>query len=148
MRVLLPAVVDAIIQVPALIDAKQESVPSLTVTVPVGAVGVLPVCERKEKLTVYGCPVTVGSGVSETMVVVVSALLMVMLPVAVPLSTVASALPAPAALAVKVDAAIPSVWMVVSDPDSAPLIALSQLTGRPSNTAIWLVVSDPSLELW
>ena len=53
-------------------------------------------------LTVKDCPLTVGSGVSLVMVEVVSALLMVNEAVVVPLSRVASALPAPAAEARKV----------------------------------------------
>ena len=47
-----------------------DAVPSLTVTVPVG----FGLCEAvTEKLTVYACPTTLGSGVSPVIVVVVTA---------------------------------------------------------------------------
>src|SRR5689334_9636830 len=107
-RLLAPALVKVIVHWPAANVPVQLFVPSLTVTFPVGAVGVLPVFEVTLKLTVTGCPVTDGSGVSLVSIVVVSALLIVMLAVAVPLSTVAAALPAPAALAVNMEVAVPS----------------------------------------
>src|SRR5512142_521778 len=94
-----------------LIDPVQLVVPSLTVTVPVGAVGVVPVLDDTAKFTSNGCPVTVVLSDCDVMLVLVPALLMVMLPAAAPLSTVAVALPAPAALAVNVAVAVPLDWM-------------------------------------
>ena len=106
-RVFAPADVKVITQEPAATVPIQLFVPSLTVTLPVGTVGELPVLDATLKLTVTDCPVTEGSGVSEVSDVVVFALLIVMLAVAVPLSTVAFALPAPAAFAVKPAVAVP-----------------------------------------
>src|SRR5436305_11524682 len=84
-------------------------VSAVTVTLPVGTVGLLlpGALTARLKLTVKDCPLTVGSGVSLVMVEVVSALLMVNEAVVVPLSRVASALPAPAAEARKVAVAVP-----------------------------------------
>src|SRR5262245_12692679 len=96
-----------IVHWPAASVPVQLFVPSLTVTFPVGAVGTLPVLDVTLKLTVTDCPVTDGSGVSDVSAVVVSALLIVMLAVATALSTVAAALPAPAAFAVNVAVAVP-----------------------------------------
>jgi hypothetical protein len=106
-RVLLPAELKVMLHVPLPMLPVQLFVPSLTVTLPVGAVGVLPVLDVTLKLTATGCPVTDGSGVSVLIEVVVFALLIVMLAVPDALSTVASALPAPAAEAVKVAVAVP-----------------------------------------
>src|SRR3954462_8850698 len=85
----------------------QLSTPSLTVTLPVGVVGVIPVLELTLYWTVTACPWRDGSGLSDVIVVVVFALLMVTFAVAVALSTVALAEPAPAAFAVNVEVAVP-----------------------------------------
>jgi hypothetical protein len=55
----------------------------------------------------------------------------VRLAVPVALSTVASALPAPAALAVNVAVAMPFDWMVVWVRESVPRTAVPHVTGRP-----------------
>lgn len=71
-----PGVVSVILQVPAATVPMQLFTPSLTVTLPVGvpAPGALAVTV---KLTVTAWPTSEGSGVSDVMVVVVSALLTV-----------------------------------------------------------------------
>jgi hypothetical protein len=69
---LVPAVVNVIEQEPVATLAEQVSVPSLTVTVPVGMP--LPgATAATVKLIVTGCPTTDGLGVCNVIVVVVPA---------------------------------------------------------------------------
>jgi len=68
-RVFAPAVVGASVQPPTATVPEQLTVPSLTVTLPVGT----PPLEVTVKLTAIPWPTTEGSGVSAVMVVVVAA---------------------------------------------------------------------------
>src|SRR5437868_15508725 len=64
---LLPAVVSVMLHVPLPLTFMlpvQLSVPSLTWTLPVGALGVLPVPDVTWKSTITGCRVTAGTGAS------------------------------------------------------------------------------------
>src|SRR5437763_2229738 len=70
-----PTAVSASVQLPAATVPVQELVPSLTVTLPDGVPLVVELVATL-KLTVTACPTTDGSGVSEVMTMLVSALLM------------------------------------------------------------------------
>ena len=56
----LPAVESVSVHWPVATATEQLFTPSLTVTLPVGAVGVLPVLDDTLKLTVNDCPLTVA----------------------------------------------------------------------------------------
>jgi hypothetical protein len=103
-----PTVVLVRLQLVAGSVAVQESVPSEIVTVPVGVPEPGALTERV-KLTAYGWPVTVGSGVSDTIDAVVSALLTVMFTLATPLSNVAPGDFEPAVADEKVAVAVPEL---------------------------------------
>ena len=87
-------------------------------------------------MTVYDCPVTVGSGVSLVIVVVVSALFTVRLRTfeltgeVLSLSTLAEMMAVPAAVAWKLPVAVPADWTVDWVLDKLPLVA-AQVTERP-----------------
>ena len=85
-RLLLPADANEILHEPSPLPSMlpvQLSVPSPTVTFPLGAVGELPVADATWKFTTTGCPTTDGSGVSDVIEAVVLALLTVTLAEAV-----------------------------------------------------------------
>jgi len=116
-RLLVPTEVNVMSHVPADNVPVQLSVPSLTVTLPVGAVGVVPVLEVMLKVTVTGCPVTeaVLDNVAPFVIaVVVSALLTVRLSTlelagdVLSLSTLAEMRAVPAAVAWKLPVAVPA----------------------------------------
>src|SRR5512141_1216322 len=115
----------------------QESTPSDTVTLPVGAVGEFPKAPvGPPYVTVNGWPVTVVASPWPGAPIVVDAWLTVICATlnrtgAVPsASTFAAALAAPAPVAVKVAVAVPAGWIVVCAPEIEPRTAL-HATGRP-----------------
>ena len=116
-----PAVLKIRLHAPAAAVPVQLSVPSLTVTFPLGAVGLLPNAPVTLKLTATGCPVTEGVLESEApfvMAVVVSALLTVRLNTleltgdVLSLSTLAEMMAVPAEVAWKLPVAVPVAWTV------------------------------------
>ena len=135
-----PTVVNVTEHVPAATAAVQEFVPSLTVTLPVGAVGVLPKAPVTPKLTATGSPVTEVAAerpAAFVIVVVVLAWLTVRLRTlelvgaVLSLSTFAEMTAVPADVAWKLPVAVPAAWTVPCVLESVPCVA-AQVTERPT----------------
>ena len=129
--------------VPAATEAVQLFVPSLTVTLPVGAVGLLPNAPVTPKSTVTGSPVTELVLVSDAEFVitaVVSALPTVRLSTlelvgaVLSWSTLAEITAVPTDVAWKLPVAVPAACTVPWVDDRSPLVA-AQVTDRPTSSA-------------
>jgi len=94
-RVFVPAVLGVRLQLPAATDPVHVSVPSLTVTFPVG----VPPVDATVNVTATACPTTDGSGVWPVMVVVVAAAVTVCV---TPAEVLPAKLASPAYVAVRV----------------------------------------------